>query len=415
MLLLTPKKDPLITYEKAFLGQATGGKFPSVTFIERKQMSTKTSIKRIALVAAAALTLGGFTAVSASASTTASTLKVTGSYGTVATDGLSGIQTAGGIMEVTLTETSTTGVLGTLTSTGVGSITALTLHGTASVPTATTYPTPSVTISTTGDASGTTQVLNVSSAVAGTQTVTFTPIDDTGAPGTAKSVTITWGSKPTISVQYSKVGTSTSTSAGTAFANPSSLTKTDVLVPATSLSVSSSTNTGSGIARAYIEVVPFDSNGTNKSAEKLTWTVTGPGSLGIAAFNADLATTFAAATNTGRSLTDTVGGKYFGVVYSDGVSGASTVTVSDGTVVLATVAVTFTGSAKKVVAVQNLKVLKAGGSVTTADDNSSGKADYIYNGSWSSYYSGRVLTDGGLTAAYTATSTNIPTPAITVP
>ena len=64
---LVGKKYPLITYEKALLSQATGGKFPSVTFIERKQMSTKTSIKRIALVAAAALTLGGFTAVSAHA------------------------------------------------------------------------------------------------------------------------------------------------------------------------------------------------------------------------------------------------------------------------------------------------------------------------------------------------------------
>ena len=64
---LVGKKYPLITYEKALLSQATGGKFPSVTFIERKQMSTKTSIKRIALVAAAALTLGGFSAVSANA------------------------------------------------------------------------------------------------------------------------------------------------------------------------------------------------------------------------------------------------------------------------------------------------------------------------------------------------------------
>jgi hypothetical protein len=70
LALLLPrfgKKDPLITYEKALLGQATGGKFPSVTFLERKKMSTKTSIKRIAAVAALALTLGGFSAVSAHA------------------------------------------------------------------------------------------------------------------------------------------------------------------------------------------------------------------------------------------------------------------------------------------------------------------------------------------------------------
>ena len=37
----------------------------STVFFERKLMSTKTSIKRIAAVAAVALTLGGFSAVSA--------------------------------------------------------------------------------------------------------------------------------------------------------------------------------------------------------------------------------------------------------------------------------------------------------------------------------------------------------------
>jgi hypothetical protein len=59
------EKDPLITYEKAFFNQAEIGIVPSSTFIERKIMSTKTSIKRIALVAAAALALGGFSVITA--------------------------------------------------------------------------------------------------------------------------------------------------------------------------------------------------------------------------------------------------------------------------------------------------------------------------------------------------------------
>jgi hypothetical protein len=54
------------------LDQAVGKKFFSATFLERKIMSTKTSFKRIALVAAAALALGGFSAVSANAAQTAS-------------------------------------------------------------------------------------------------------------------------------------------------------------------------------------------------------------------------------------------------------------------------------------------------------------------------------------------------------
>jgi trimeric autotransporter adhesin len=58
-------KDSLITYEKALTDQAEGGIVPNSTLFERNIMSTKTSIKRIALVAAAALTLGGFSVITA--------------------------------------------------------------------------------------------------------------------------------------------------------------------------------------------------------------------------------------------------------------------------------------------------------------------------------------------------------------
>ena len=62
---LMVKNDPLITYEKAFEGQAVIKKFFIATFLERKIMSTKTITKRIALVAASALALGGFSVISA--------------------------------------------------------------------------------------------------------------------------------------------------------------------------------------------------------------------------------------------------------------------------------------------------------------------------------------------------------------
>ena len=62
---LMVKNDSLITYEKAFEGQAAVKKFFIATFLERKIMSTKTTIKRIALVAASALALGGFSVISA--------------------------------------------------------------------------------------------------------------------------------------------------------------------------------------------------------------------------------------------------------------------------------------------------------------------------------------------------------------
>ncbi|NDF99045.1 MAG: hypothetical protein EB101_09010, partial [Chitinophagia bacterium] len=51
------QEDALMTYEWAFLSQADLGKAPGST-IERKQMSTKTTLKRIALVAVSALGFG---------------------------------------------------------------------------------------------------------------------------------------------------------------------------------------------------------------------------------------------------------------------------------------------------------------------------------------------------------------------
>jgi hypothetical protein len=71
---LIQNEQTLISDEKAFLRQAELEKASNSTFNERKQMSTKTSIKRIALVAVSALTFGvvsGIAPASAAASLTA--------------------------------------------------------------------------------------------------------------------------------------------------------------------------------------------------------------------------------------------------------------------------------------------------------------------------------------------------------
>jgi hypothetical protein len=82
-------------------------KFSKSTFSERKIMSTKTSIKRIAAVAAVALTLGGFSAVSANAAakTTGNTIvyawtgdgMTAGNNGTSDTSGGFGFSALGGV------------------------------------------------------------------------------------------------------------------------------------------------------------------------------------------------------------------------------------------------------------------------------------------------------------------------------
>jgi trimeric autotransporter adhesin len=65
------QKDALIPYERAFLNQADLEKAFGSTFNERKQMSTKTSIKRIALVAVSVLGFGILSAAPSSALTAA--------------------------------------------------------------------------------------------------------------------------------------------------------------------------------------------------------------------------------------------------------------------------------------------------------------------------------------------------------
>jgi hypothetical protein len=64
-----------MSYERAFLCQADSGKALGSTFIERKQMSTKTTLKRIALVAVSALGFGIVSAIPSSAAVTSFSLR----------------------------------------------------------------------------------------------------------------------------------------------------------------------------------------------------------------------------------------------------------------------------------------------------------------------------------------------------
>jgi hypothetical protein len=70
---LTQNEQSLISDESPFLRQAGSGKASGSTFIERKQMSTKTTLKRIALVAVSALGFGVLSTVPAKAAFPATT------------------------------------------------------------------------------------------------------------------------------------------------------------------------------------------------------------------------------------------------------------------------------------------------------------------------------------------------------
>ena len=111
-------EQTLVTSEKAVLRQAEPGNVSGST-IERKQMSTKTTLKRIALVAVSALGFGLMTSVAPASAAVASGFSLTNSSITVV-----GTGTTGAVVGITVTNTTTalTGLSAgeTLTATVVG-------------------------------------------------------------------------------------------------------------------------------------------------------------------------------------------------------------------------------------------------------------------------------------------------------
>jgi hypothetical protein len=208
---LMVKNDSLITYEKAISDQADKGKFPESTFLERKIMSTKTSFKRIALVAASALAIAGFSAVPANATNAGTaTFTVDTATGTTTNTATKTVVT-GTYVAATITFVNTVDNVNTITSTGVGTIQVPTIVAAAdavattgvtatgatvyAAQATTSVPGSSAAAWTLGDLDGsktgasTDGTLNISatSTVAGTQTITVT-----GSAGISTLV-LTWG------------------------------------------------------------------------------------------------------------------------------------------------------------------------------------------------------------------------------
>jgi hypothetical protein len=309
-------KDTLITYERALEAQAELRKFRGST-IERKQMSTKTTFKRVALVAVAAL---GFGTLSVAPSQAAPVFAEV----TVAAAG-EGI--VGGIVKVRVT--FDTGTVTNLAVTGVGSVLGTT-QDTATVIGTPTTGTWSINEPTGASGPAGTQTITLTSAVAGTTTITATPTNaTTGAPGTAVTKTIKW-------VAATTVGTYDHSTAIINGGSASSRIYTD-----TTTAVLTIASTLDATADAVINVTQFNSADTttvtnlpDAGTKAVTVTITGAGAVGTSAANAGPSVTIAA----GSAATQYV------FVYADGRNGAATITVSVNSVVIATKTVSFFGA-----------------------------------------------------------------------
>ena len=361
---LVVNKEQIVNNFLLQVNQAEREKCSQSTFSERKIM--KTAFKRVALVAAAALAIGGISAVSANAAQSV----------TVAATGIAGSNSAGyTLSQVTGTYASLT-ITGaadhslTITSAGVG-----TLYFPASAPTNSLisgslwYAGATVPgASTFAAATAGNLVVSAFSATAGTQTITLV-----GDVGGTTTLTITWGAANVFSASNSWVVANNATDVvQTTVGTTASTLKATSAAADTSLKAVGTGTAGTNLAGgALVALYNNASTPAAWTADKITASVTGPGLLTISDVTptgpiSTTGSTIATANTTsqGRSVSTGTAGAYALVqLYNDGTTGTATVTISDSTagVVIGTFTATFYSNtiAKLVATVNDARIVAA--------------------------------------------------------
>jgi len=367
----------------------------SVTTIERKQMSTTTNFKRIALVAVAALGLGVLSSVPSQATINADTVTLssaTAAQNTAETyTATSAIATVSffGAEQDSLTVTA---ALVSTTAVGNTSMPVLRLVETSSAIIDTLVPLAASAGSTgkAGSAAGTGVQANVATRVAAASSSVTTTAkyavylatsgNTTGAPTTAGTYVVkitpaAIGVGPLVGATAQTL-TITVTAAAALDTVPSATNSTsrmyageaaaDLFTAATADSVVTTVKTLSPTAQAAtIFAVLKNAANTTSAVDSITATITGPGQLGSHGTPASI-------TASGRSIT-VKQGDYVGV-FSDGVAGVATITLTSYTagVALGTPkTVTFTSTtatsfAAPTIAATDSSVILAAGTTTVS-------------------------------------------------
>ena len=280
-------------------------------------MSTKTSFKRIALVAASALAIGGFSVISAPQASAAPQVVYTNMYDTT-----NGYQVVGG--QATIKIGFDTQTVATVTSTGVGSIVSATPTAfftgleTLTAVSSTGFQHNLLDSTTAGLLLDTVTVV-LSSAVAGAQVITVTPLSSTGVPGTAVTKTITWTASGTLAAtSWSAYLMDSTTGVGVA--------PTDSLVP---LSYDKTASTQKAVIAAKLK----DANGNAVNGALVSVTISGPGFIeaGNAGSAAGTGAALAAPAKRVASVTTDEHGWVHVAIAPDGTAGSATITLTSGT------------------------------------------------------------------------------------
>jgi hypothetical protein len=200
----------------------------------------------------------------------------------------------------------------------------------------------------TGSVANAQVTFQAASSAAGTQTITITEVAAaTGIPTTRATIVINWvaSASANASAQYS-----------TAYMNAGT-----TLASSTNDDTADGVNCSRAVAAlqcANILVTVKDINNIALNGSALTATISGPGLLGLNVVGAtptEAATGRAVATGAAGLTTNTANV----TVWPDGTSGTATITISSGTVVLATKTINFYGTVATLTATQYLKVARA--------------------------------------------------------
>ncbi|MCX6426888.1 MAG: hypothetical protein NTU82_01870 [Actinobacteria bacterium] len=310
----------------------------SIATIERTIMSTKTTFKRVALVAVAAVGLGLLTAVPSGAPGVFYSNGLTA--GTVVN--LDSQVVGGNVTVIALLDTTTASdTTINFASSGVGTVTSA---GTPTTGGSTTWAaaTPqswSDSTSSYGAANGPTQTITLTSAVAGTQVITMTPLNSDGSPGTARTKNIYWVAAAINGVLNHSTG----------FINTDITAAPEATTGSTATASRVAASTFSSTAVARIAIDQYASTDTTTAllaanTKAVSVTISGAGAVdtvaGAGASRGAVATV-AAAASVVTSLRGSVAGF---LIYPDGRTGTATITTSVDGVTLNTWTYAFTGA-----------------------------------------------------------------------
>ena len=291
--------------------------------IERKQMSTKTTFKRIALVTVAALGFGLMSVAPSSADN--AILKFKSGDGVAATDPFkNGNGVAGAFNYVTLETVAPAADYVVTTDSTFGTVTASTAAVVASDK-----KSFSATVAATA--------IQVMTPTAGTVTVSYwVRTNGVLAATAAESVTITVSA----AAQSGTVSAANSTSY--LVKGESTTAQTDV-VAAADVAVTASATAATTAAVATIKVSVKDSLKASAN-DSLTATITSPTGAGSIVSKAIGSTPAVNGSTAATSDAADAAGKHNFYVYANGFAGIATITIKAGTTVVATETVTFVGA-----------------------------------------------------------------------